>query len=341
MEKLSKSTPHFLANFSVENKPQDNPSGAEVISPLSATLEARPLAISLQQPPENMPAFHWHGHIEINIPFDDEVEYNFNEYSAKVDSGHIALFWASVPHRLINKRNCTAMAVLDIPVYQFLSWQLSQKLINYLTHGVVIQSENSHLVSLFEVKRWEKELKLNDPKRTQLVYDEIQLMVKRISLDGWEVLVKPAKEIPVLQHGSKHTQNYVQSMLDYIANHYNEPITVQKVAKAVGLNANYAMGLFQSIMQLTIKQYIIMMRINHAKALLSDTQKSMLDISLVTGFNSLSRFYENFQKYAGVSPSKYRKMIRSQDNWSAHGLIPTQSQIKGASTGKDLIGEHE
>ena len=99
-------------------------------------------------------------------------------------------------------------------------------------------------------------------------------------------------------------------MLNYIAEHFNEAITVAQVAGAVGLNSNYAMGIFQSIMKLTIKQYITTMRINHAKALLSDTDKTMLDISLTAGFNSLSRFYDNFQKHTGLSPMSYRKQVR-------------------------------
>lgn len=108
-------------------------------------------------------------------------------------------------------------------------------------------------------------------------------------------------------------------MLNYIGTNFNQSITVSQVASAVGLNVNYAMGLFQSVMQLTIKQYITMMRINHAKALLSDTDKTMLDVSLTAGFNSLSRFYENFQKYTGFSPMNYRKQLR--------GNLPIHQEI--------------
>lgn len=318
---------------------QNHIASSEMISPLSLSLDARPLNACLTEP-KNMPAYHWHGHIEINIPFNDDVEYSFNEYATTIQKGHIGIFWASIPHRLTNTHCCTSMAILDIPVYQFLSWQLSQNLINHVTHGVVIQSKNTDLISPFEIQRWEKELKLIDNNRQQIVYDEIQLMLKRVCLDGWQMLLEPPKDISPPTNTSKYAQNYIRTMLDYIANHYNEPLTVQSVANAVGLNTNYAMGLFQSSMQLTIKQYIIMMRINHAKALLSDTNKTMLDISLTTGFSSISRFYDNFLKYTGISPNKYRKQIRNNENWSAQGLIPTEQQIKGASTGKDLIVKH-
>ncbi|AHG79281.1 AraC protein [Mannheimia varigena USDA-ARS-USMARC-1388] len=323
-------------NYKKMAQPNDV-SGSEVISPLSLSLDARPIYINVQRPPAVMPAYHWHGHIEINIPFTDDVEYLFNEHRVKIKAGHTALFWASVPHRLTNKNCCDTMVVFDIPVYQFLSWRLPQQLINHVTHSVIIQSENPNLVSLDEVRRWEKELQMEDTNRHQIVYDEIQLMIKRLSLDGWLLLLDISKDDFHQITCPKYTQNYVRTMLDYIAVHYCEALTIEQVANAVGLNANYAMGLFQRTMQLTMKQYILMMRINHAKALLSDTNKSMLDISLTIGFSSISRFYDNFQKYTGMSPNKYRQQIRSNEYWATEGLRPTEQSVKGASTGGTLI----
>ncbi|OOF58199.1 transcriptional regulator MelR [Rodentibacter myodis] len=284
--------------------------GSKTTSPLSLPLEKQSLRVKLWQPPVNMPAHHWHGHIEINIPFNGDVEYFYNGSLLTIKENHIAAFWASIPHSLVNRQNCTKMAVIDIPIHQFLSWKLSNNLVTHITHGVVIQSQNTALAGDFEITRWENELEKNDNNRNQLVYNEVQLLLKRLELDGWEVLAKAHYEPNLGGKSSRHTQHYVIEMLNYIGSHFNQALTVSQVANAVGLNTNYAMGLFQNIMQLTIKQYITMMRINHAKALLSDTDKTMLDISLTAGFNSLSRFYENFQKYTGSSPMSYRKKMR-------------------------------
>ncbi|WP_273397335.1 transcriptional regulator MelR [Actinobacillus porcinus] len=288
----------------------ENSLGSKTTSPLALPLDKQSLRVKLWQPPVNMPAHHWHGHIEINIPFDGDVEYFYNGSFLTIKKNHIAAFWASIPHSLVNRKNCTQMAVIDVPVHQFLSWQLADNLVTHITHGVVIQSKSADLASSFEITRWENELTKNDINHNQLVYSEIQLLLKRLELDGWELLLKTRYEPNFGGKSSRHTQHYVIEMLNYIGTNFNQSITVSQVASAVGLNVNYAMGLFQSVMQLTIKQYITMMRINHAKALLSDTDKTMLDVSLTAGFNSLSRFYENFQKYTGFSPMNYRKQLR-------------------------------
>ncbi|WP_051977480.1 transcriptional regulator MelR [Necropsobacter rosorum] len=288
--------------------------GKKIVSPLSLYSDRQSLNVELQQPPNVMDGYHWHGHMEINIPFDGDVAYMFNGRHVTLTAGHIALFWASVPHRVVNCKNCRTMAVLDIPVHLLLSWPLPHNLINQLTHGIVIQSAQPDLVSEFEVRRWENELQSDNLNRQQLVYDEIQLMIKRLSLDGWTLLLENVYHLNQHVKSSRHGQHYVSLMLDHIANHHSMPLTVADVANAVGLNANYAMGLFQSVMQLTIKQYITMMKINHAKALLSETDKTMLDISLTAGFNAISRFYDNFQKYTGTSPQNYRKRVRANDS---------------------------
>lgn len=299
---MSKQNPHHDAEDSL---------GSKTTSPLLLPLEKQQLRVKLWQPPVNMPALHWHGHIEINIPFDDDVDYLYNGVPLTLKREHIAIFWASIPHSLTNRHQCSAMAVIDVPVHQFLAWHLPQNLVNHLTHGVVIQSKRPNLASQFEIERWQNELNKQELHRNQLIFEEIHLLVKRLELDGWDLLTQAPHSQNNAQRSSKHTQHYVTLMLNYIAAHFNEQITVQDVASAIGLNANYAMGLFQSVMQLTIKQYITSMRINHAKALLSDTDKTMLDISLTVGFNSLSRFYDNFQKYTGMSPMTYRKRAHS------------------------------
>lgn len=93
-------------------------------------------------------------------------------------------------------------------------------------------------------------------------------------------------------------------------------LTVNAVAEHVKLNPNYAMGVFQRVMQQTMKQYITAMRINHVRALLSDTDKTILDIALTAGFRSSSRFYSTFTRYVGMPPQQYRKLSQQR----RHGL---------------------
>ncbi|EEX93672.1 DNA-binding transcriptional regulator MelR [Vibrio orientalis CIP 102891 = ATCC 33934] len=308
-----------------------------LVSPLSLYSSYEKIDVEIRAP-HSMPGYHWHGQVEVNIPFGDDVEYIVNGSPVVIESGAIGLFWASVPHRLTNPGSSHNMGIINIPIHQFMSWPLSRELVNQITHGCVLQSKSKTLVSEFELTRWAKEINDNIDSRQQLAVDEIGLMLRRVCLDGWKQLVAARADKTAKKGVSKHSQFYVSQMLEYIATHHNMPLTTKAIAEHVGLHANYAMNVFQRTMQMTIKQYITAMRINHARALLSDTDRSILDIALTVGFNSSSRFYETFQTYIGVTPSQYRKLAREDHRWNLHGSSPLYDLEKGACDGKRPVG---
>ncbi|WP_300004142.1 transcriptional regulator MelR [uncultured Cedecea sp.] len=286
-----------------------NSTDSHTRSPMSLYSEYQRMDIELRVP-HLMESCHWHGQVEVNVPFDGDVEYLINNEVVQIKQGHITLFWACTPHQLIDPGDCQKMAIINLPMHLFLSWPLDRKLINHITHGLVIRSLTAQQLSPFEVLRWQQELNNANAQIRQLTVDEIGLMLKRLSLSGWEPIQvnKMARIHSKGNNVSRHAQFYVSQMLEFIGESFDQPLTIEHVAEHVKLNPNYAMGIFQRVMQLTMKQYITAMRINHVRALLSDTDKSILDIALTAGFHSSSSFYSSFNKYVGMSPQNYRKL---------------------------------
>ncbi|MEJ8324238.1 transcriptional regulator MelR [Kosakonia sacchari] len=275
--------------------------------PLSLYSEYQRMEIELRAP-HAMSASHWHGQVEVNVPFDGDVEYLINNEVVRIKQGYITLFWACTPHQLTRPGECKQMAIFNLPMHLFLSWPLDRELINHVTHGMVIKSLAAQQLSAFEVQRWQSELNSDNEQLRQLAIEEIALMLKRFSLSGWQPILVNKTSRTHKNSVSRHAQFYVSQMLEFIAVNYDQVLTINAIAEHVKLNPNYAMGIFQRVMQLTMKQYITAMRINHVRALLSDTDKTILDIALTAGFGSSSRFYSTFQKYVGMPPQKYRKL---------------------------------
>ena len=96
------------------------------------------------------------------------------------------------------------------------------------------------------MRRWQQELNSPNEQIRQLAIDEIGLMLKRFSLSGWEpILVN--KTSRTQKTASRAMQFYVSQMLGFIAENYDQALTINDVAEHVKLNANYAMGIFQRV----------------------------------------------------------------------------------------------
>lgn len=51
---------------------------------------------------------------------------------------------------------------------------------------MVVKSLAAQQLSVFEIQRWQQELNSDNEQIRQLAIDEIALMLKRLSLSGWQ-----------------------------------------------------------------------------------------------------------------------------------------------------------
>lgn len=279
------------------------------ISPLSVFNRNEYIFIEARQP-DNMRCYHWHGHIELNIPFESDVRYLLNGREFVAKKNHLTMFWAAVPHRLIEHYQCDHMMIANIPIQMFLCLPLDDDLFNSILHGAVVTSSREYKVGLGQIEQWVYDFHQDDLSLNQLVADEITLMLRRISYYGWETALE-ADENPEHKINRSDPQiRNVQKMLEFIAGNYDKPIKATDIADYARLHPNYAMNQFRKVMRTSIKQYVNSMRIHHARALLSDTNRSILDIALTVGFSANSRFYDAFQRIVGMTPQAYRDEMR-------------------------------
>lgn len=88
---------------------------------------------------------------------------------------------------------------------------------------------------------------------------------------------------------------------------YNEEFSMESIAKIIGLNYTTFRIEFKKYTGLSPKSYIEGLRINHAKALLKDTDLSSKEIAYQVGYNTPYYFCLTFKKKTGMTPSEFRK----------------------------------
>ncbi|MBQ7408181.1 MAG: helix-turn-helix transcriptional regulator [Clostridia bacterium] len=104
---------------------------------------------------------------------------------------------------------------------------------------------------------------------------------------------------------------YVNTAVNYIYENYNRDITLSSLAEICGISPNYLNTLFSQSFGCTFKEYFNRYRITRACLLLSSTNLPIDDIRAQVGYHNKICFNQNFLKYAGKSPKKYRQEVQS------------------------------
>lgn len=99
----------------------------------------------------------------------------------------------------------------------------------------------------------------------------------------------------------------IHKVQDYIEGHLGEGMSVETLAGVAGFSKYHFSRIFQSIMQEPLAHYVNRIRMEHALFLLAHRRdKNMTEIAYTLGFTDSAIFSRAFQKWYGISPSKYR-----------------------------------
>ena len=99
-----------------------------------------------------------------------------------------------------------------------------------------------------------------------------------------------------------NTQIRVSQMLTFIYEHYSENISLADIAGAANISRSEAGRCFLAALQKTPVAVLIQYRLQKAHALLSDTTRTIQEISQSCGFHSSSYFTRQFRQHYGYLP---------------------------------------
>lgn len=106
-----------------------------------------------------------------------------------------------------------------------------------------------------------------------------------------------------------HTDK-IKHSLQYIQEHYRDPITVEQMAQLCHFSKSHFMTFFKHAVGMSCMNYIIQLRLRAALGYLKTTDMAISDIALECGFNNLSNFNRLFKEHFQCSPKEYRKQNR-------------------------------
>jgi AraC family transcriptional regulator len=102
-------------------------------------------------------------------------------------------------------------------------------------------------------------------------------------------------------------QRQLLQVSEYIHEHLNQDIKLADLAGLLGMSQFHFSHLFKQAIGISPYHYLLQQRIEQAKLLLKQCDRSIMDIALECGFNSHSHLSKTFRQFTGMTPKAYRE----------------------------------
>ncbi|GAB4380310.1 MAG: AraC family transcriptional regulator [Elainellaceae cyanobacterium] len=111
-------------------------------------------------------------------------------------------------------------------------------------------------------------------------------------------------DLPVYEGGLP--QHQLMQVLEYINEHLHQDIKLADLAQLLDISQFHFSRLFKQSIGIAPYQYLLQQRIERAKQLLKQSDRTITEIAFLCGFNSHSHLSKQFRQVTGITPTAYR-----------------------------------
>lgn len=184
---------------------------------------------------------------------------------------------------------------LDIALFTFLGiWGLRQKpgLLNDVETNLSISSFDKHLIVPVDKSQNDKDR----PSDSTII-------------DKYNKYEKSALKSEDMARIAKKIETCMQTNKLYLAPN----LSLGMLSSHIGVPANYVSQTLNAFIGMSFFDYINRERVLHTQSELIETNDTVLNIAINTGFNSRSSFYKAFKRETGLTPIAYRKKMAKKE----------------------------
>src|SRR5208283_704528 len=143
--------------------------------------------------PYGLTCVHWnptpmlrpdhHSEVELNLLESGWLVYLLGGRKVKMEAGQLSVFWAAIPHQIVDFKPHTSYFVVTIPFVSFLKWKMPELFVQPILQGEIWRerkpSGEDSDKSLFS--QWEEDLKCPSRQMADIVLLEIEARLRRMS----------------------------------------------------------------------------------------------------------------------------------------------------------------
>ena len=246
---------------------------------------------------------HFHNCLEIGVCHTHEGRLDFGDHSVTYKAGDFTLIARNYPHTTYSTHGGKSL-------WSYIFVDLDE----FFKSRVIMSSSGSLLPSLsYYIGN-----KATSPKLYSYIMAVIEEMTEKqpdytTCVTGLmtAILVELTRlcehESPAQKAIPNSSMLSIHPALNYIHDKYTQQFPIELLADMCHLSVTHFRRTFNTIMGISPLEFINNTRIEHACLLLSSTDSSILEISELVGFHSVSSFNRAFVKLMDIPPREWRK----------------------------------
>lgn len=111
------------------------------------------------------------------------------------------------------------------------------------------------------------------------------------------------------------SESIIRKTCQYIMEHIEEDITLERVALEVHVSKDYLGKQFKHATEINFNDYVTKIKMEYAKHLLGSGEYKNYEISEKLGYSTSDYFCRLFKNYTGYTPLQYRKLWTNKESW--------------------------
>ncbi len=253
--------------------------------------------------------WHWHPEIELTWVMSGAIEYHVNNQTYFLTSGEGLFGNSSTLHSgyMRDGQECTYLSITFHPrfLYGYENSTIQTKYVDFITSNDTWSS-----LLLRKDVAWHQEIIQTMQEIYQLSQDpseDYELQVHIYLMQIWQKLYHHFISLPERENQSSQYLERLRTIIAYIQEHYHQEISLEDVADSVNICKSECCRFFKKHMNMTIFDYILLLRIQNSLPLLKSGE-SITRIATMVGFASPAYYSQIFKRYMKCTPREYRNL---------------------------------
>ena len=230
---------------------------------------------------------HWHEFYELEYVMSGSGILHLNGVAIPFQKGSLLFGTPADLHRLEIREP------VEVCNISFTRKWIDEPLLRALSYGTVISQYDLPLDTILREYEYTEKDRWNDRRLYHMLNN---------------ILIDVLRQVERDEERGFHTELFspIMRAVRYIDVHFREELTLEDVAREVGVSPSYFSAQFHKVIGQTFKSYLVEVRLGYAANLIAGSDGRIAEICQSAGFGDFANFSRAFKKTYGMSPAAYR-----------------------------------